>query len=126
MDQYQLIYTILNKQKTSRSFFFLSICKTYQNVLTVILQLHEFLVFVNLILQYPNNQHPVFHLKLKFIQIFPKKKHTNFLILPACNIDILLSDSGGRISTSAFECLCKATLAPAFKSSRSIVDKIRT
>jgi hypothetical protein len=89
----------------------------------VIQQLHEFLVFVNPIHQYPNNQHPVFHLKIIINKYQQKKKD---FVLPACNIDILLSDSGGRISTSAFECLCKATLAPAFKSSRSIVDKIRT
>jgi hypothetical protein len=87
----------------------------------VIQQLPEFLVFVNLIPRYPNNQHPVSHLEFILTNI-----REIICFLPACNIDILLSDSGGRISTSAFECLCKATLAPVFKSSRSMVDKIRT
>ncbi len=38
--------------------------KIYRNVLMVIQLLLGFLVFVNPIHQYPNNQHPVFHLKI--------------------------------------------------------------
>ena len=42
----------------------------------------------------------------------------------ALNIVMDESASGGRTSTSALECLCKATELDGFKSSRSIVDKI--
>mmetsp|Transcript_8331 Transcript_8331/g.22548 ORF Transcript_8331/g.22548 Transcript_8331/m.22548 type:complete len:267 (+) Transcript_8331:246-1046(+) len=39
---------------------------------------------------------------------------------------MVLSASGGSTSTSALECLCSATLAEGFRSSRFKVDRIRT
>lgn len=42
------------------------------------------------------------------------------------NKEIDESASGGKISTSAFECLCNATELDGFNSSRFSVDKIRT
>ena len=95
---------------------------THRNVSKVIPLLLEFLVSVNLIHQYPNNRHRVFHLHKATIK---RTTRINSFV-PACNIEILLSDSGGRISTNAFECLCNATLAPALSNSRSMVERMRT
>ena len=44
----------------------------------------------------------------------------------ACNIAMLLSASGGNISTKELECLWRATDAFGFSNSRSIVLKMRT
>ncbi len=46
--------------------------------------------------------------------------------IPAVSIMMLLSASGGRTSTRALLCLCRATEALGFSSSLSIVLKIRT
>lgn len=45
---------------------------------------------------------------------------------PEVSIMMLLSASGGRTSTSALLCLWRATEALGFRSSRSMVLKIRT